>query len=262
MILEGNGTATLTTVSGGKLWLMMNNSSNIAVKDEGRHRRRHYRRRAPVERRDPGRRSRAASARLIDSCGRFRTPGPPARRESVGCQVFLFGGVGAALRHELSFLRSRLRARGRGRQLPSLQLVVAAGRVRRASCAPPPPGSAGLLLQPHVLRRRCGTRSGAADRARGAGLPRSPPLALSRLISAGLRDASEVARVDRTRLGCLPAGGIAWLAWTGPEPPVPVAAEVPLQRGDLLRAWNCPGSPAAQRRDGAARQKPFHAVLL
>ena len=34
MILEGNGTATLTTVSGGKLWLMMNGSSNIAVKDE------------------------------------------------------------------------------------------------------------------------------------------------------------------------------------------------------------------------------------
>src|SRR5215467_9203871 len=34
MILEGNGTATLTTVSGGKLWLMMNGSSNITVKDE------------------------------------------------------------------------------------------------------------------------------------------------------------------------------------------------------------------------------------
>jgi uncharacterized surface protein with fasciclin (FAS1) repeats len=34
MILEGNGTATLTTVSGGKLWLIMNGSSNIAVKDE------------------------------------------------------------------------------------------------------------------------------------------------------------------------------------------------------------------------------------
>ena len=34
MILEGNGTATLNTVSGGKLWLMMNGSSNIAVKDE------------------------------------------------------------------------------------------------------------------------------------------------------------------------------------------------------------------------------------
>jgi len=34
MILEGNGTATLNTVSGGKLWLMMNGSSNIVVKDE------------------------------------------------------------------------------------------------------------------------------------------------------------------------------------------------------------------------------------
>jgi uncharacterized surface protein with fasciclin (FAS1) repeats len=34
MILEGNGTATLNTVSGGKLWLMMNGSSNITVKDE------------------------------------------------------------------------------------------------------------------------------------------------------------------------------------------------------------------------------------
>src|SRR6201996_3428639 len=34
MILEGNGTATLTTVAGGKLWLMMNGSSNITVKDE------------------------------------------------------------------------------------------------------------------------------------------------------------------------------------------------------------------------------------
>jgi uncharacterized surface protein with fasciclin (FAS1) repeats len=34
MILAGNGTATLTTVSGGKLWLMMNGSSNITVKDE------------------------------------------------------------------------------------------------------------------------------------------------------------------------------------------------------------------------------------
>jgi uncharacterized surface protein with fasciclin (FAS1) repeats len=33
MIVEGNGTATLTTVNGGKLWLMMNGSSNIAVKD-------------------------------------------------------------------------------------------------------------------------------------------------------------------------------------------------------------------------------------
>jgi uncharacterized surface protein with fasciclin (FAS1) repeats len=34
MVLEGNGTATLTTVEGGKLWLMMNGSSNITVKDE------------------------------------------------------------------------------------------------------------------------------------------------------------------------------------------------------------------------------------
>src|ERR1700716_1259378 len=29
LILEGNGTATLNTVSGGKLWLMMNGSTNI-----------------------------------------------------------------------------------------------------------------------------------------------------------------------------------------------------------------------------------------
>lgn len=34
MILEGNGTATLSTASGGKLWFMMNGSSNITVKDE------------------------------------------------------------------------------------------------------------------------------------------------------------------------------------------------------------------------------------
>ena len=34
MILAGNGTATLTTVEGGKLWFMMNGSSNITVKDE------------------------------------------------------------------------------------------------------------------------------------------------------------------------------------------------------------------------------------
>jgi uncharacterized surface protein with fasciclin (FAS1) repeats len=34
MILEGNGTATLKPVSGGELWLMMNGSSNITVKDE------------------------------------------------------------------------------------------------------------------------------------------------------------------------------------------------------------------------------------
>src|ERR1700679_776052 len=33
MILAGNGTATLTTVEGGKLWLMMNGSNNIIVKD-------------------------------------------------------------------------------------------------------------------------------------------------------------------------------------------------------------------------------------
>jgi uncharacterized surface protein with fasciclin (FAS1) repeats len=34
MIRAGNGTATLTTVEGGKLWLMLNGSSNIIVKDE------------------------------------------------------------------------------------------------------------------------------------------------------------------------------------------------------------------------------------
>ena len=33
MILAGNGTATLTTVEGGKLLLMMNGSNNIIVKD-------------------------------------------------------------------------------------------------------------------------------------------------------------------------------------------------------------------------------------
>ena len=33
MILAGGGTATLTTVEGGKLWFMMNGSSNIQVKD-------------------------------------------------------------------------------------------------------------------------------------------------------------------------------------------------------------------------------------
>jgi uncharacterized surface protein with fasciclin (FAS1) repeats len=33
MIVAGNGTATLTTVEGGKLWLMMNGSDNIIVKD-------------------------------------------------------------------------------------------------------------------------------------------------------------------------------------------------------------------------------------
>ncbi len=33
MILAGNGTATLTTVEGEKLWLMMNGSTNIIVKD-------------------------------------------------------------------------------------------------------------------------------------------------------------------------------------------------------------------------------------
>ena len=33
MIRAGNGTATLTTVEGGKLWLMMNGPSNIIVKD-------------------------------------------------------------------------------------------------------------------------------------------------------------------------------------------------------------------------------------
>ena len=34
MIVEGNGSAMLKTVSGGKLWVMMNGSSNITVKDE------------------------------------------------------------------------------------------------------------------------------------------------------------------------------------------------------------------------------------
>jgi uncharacterized surface protein with fasciclin (FAS1) repeats len=34
MILAGNGTASLKTVAGGTLWLMMNGSSNITVKDE------------------------------------------------------------------------------------------------------------------------------------------------------------------------------------------------------------------------------------
>src|SRR5262249_62197527 len=34
MIVEGNGTATLNTVSGGKLWLMMNGSSNLTMNDE------------------------------------------------------------------------------------------------------------------------------------------------------------------------------------------------------------------------------------
>jgi uncharacterized surface protein with fasciclin (FAS1) repeats len=33
LIRAGNGTATLTTVAGGKLWLMMNGPSNIMVKD-------------------------------------------------------------------------------------------------------------------------------------------------------------------------------------------------------------------------------------
>jgi uncharacterized surface protein with fasciclin (FAS1) repeats len=34
MIKDGKGTATLTTVSGGKLWVMMNGSHNIVIKDE------------------------------------------------------------------------------------------------------------------------------------------------------------------------------------------------------------------------------------
>ena len=34
LIREGNGTATLTTVSGGSLWLMKNGDRNITVKDE------------------------------------------------------------------------------------------------------------------------------------------------------------------------------------------------------------------------------------
>jgi len=34
LIRKGNGTATLTTVSGGQLWLMKNGDRNITVKDE------------------------------------------------------------------------------------------------------------------------------------------------------------------------------------------------------------------------------------
>ena len=34
LIEKGNGVATLTTASGGKLWLMKNGSRNITVKDE------------------------------------------------------------------------------------------------------------------------------------------------------------------------------------------------------------------------------------
>ena len=34
LIIAGNGTAELKTVSGGRLWLMMNGSTNIQVKDE------------------------------------------------------------------------------------------------------------------------------------------------------------------------------------------------------------------------------------
>src|SRR5262249_19883235 len=34
LIRKGNGTATLTTVSGGSLWLMKNGDRNITVKDE------------------------------------------------------------------------------------------------------------------------------------------------------------------------------------------------------------------------------------
>lgn len=34
LIDKGNGTATLTTVSGGKLWLMKNGARNITIKDE------------------------------------------------------------------------------------------------------------------------------------------------------------------------------------------------------------------------------------
>jgi len=33
LILEGNGTAKLNIVSGGKPWLMMNSSSNIVISD-------------------------------------------------------------------------------------------------------------------------------------------------------------------------------------------------------------------------------------
>ena len=34
LIRKGNGTATLTTASGGSLWLMKNGDRNITVKDE------------------------------------------------------------------------------------------------------------------------------------------------------------------------------------------------------------------------------------
>jgi len=34
LIMKGNGTAELTTVSGGKLWLMRNGERNITIKDE------------------------------------------------------------------------------------------------------------------------------------------------------------------------------------------------------------------------------------
>ena len=34
LIRQGNGTAELTTVSGGKLWVMKNGDCNITIKDE------------------------------------------------------------------------------------------------------------------------------------------------------------------------------------------------------------------------------------
>ena len=34
LIMKGDGTATFTTVSGGKLWAMMNGPTNIVIKDE------------------------------------------------------------------------------------------------------------------------------------------------------------------------------------------------------------------------------------
>ena len=34
MIKKGNGTAELTTASGGKLWVMKNGDRNITIKDE------------------------------------------------------------------------------------------------------------------------------------------------------------------------------------------------------------------------------------
>ena len=60
LIKQGNGTAELTTASGGKLWVMKNGDRNITIKDEaGADRRHQHLRRAAVERRHSLRRSRA-----------------------------------------------------------------------------------------------------------------------------------------------------------------------------------------------------------